>query len=110
MFQGTNIAALERIFKKAQGMKDDGRHHLQEMTIFSDNLLHVLLRGKLHQDHVGVFIARKTPLIGRLLATARLAMPALEATLPAAPESGREDHGYGYALSRGDRVASAQPG
>ena len=81
LFQGSNVAAIERMFKKARGIKDDGHHYFQEMIIFSDNLLHVFLRGKKHQDHVVVYVARKSANIGMMLAKARLSLPSLESTM-----------------------------
>lgn len=81
LFQGSNVTAIEKMFKKARGIKDDGHHYFQEMIVFSDNLLHVFLRGKKNQDHVAVFVSRKSANIGMMLAKSRLAMPALEATV-----------------------------
>lgn len=81
LFQGSNVTAIEKMFKRARGIKDDGHHYFQEMVIFSDNLLHVFIRSKKNQDHVGCFVSRKTANIGMMLTKARLAMPALEATM-----------------------------
>lgn len=78
MFQGSNVSAIERMFKKSRGMKDDGHHYFQEMIVFSDNLLHVFIRGKKYPDHVAVFVSRKSANIGMLLSKARLCMPTLE--------------------------------
>jgi hypothetical protein len=81
LFQGSNVVAIERMFKKARGLKDDGHHYFQEMIIFSDNLLHVFMRGKKHGDHIVVFVARRNANIGMMLAKARLALPNLEGSL-----------------------------
>ena len=81
LFQGSNVIAIERMFKKTRGIKDDGHHYFQEMIIFSDNLLHVFIRGKKHPDHVSVFVARKSANIGMMLAKARIALPSLEANI-----------------------------
>lgn len=81
LFQGSNVSAIERMFKKARGLKDDGHHYFQEMIIFSDNLLHVFLRGKKHADHVVVFVARKNANIGMMLAKSRLVLPTLESNI-----------------------------
>jgi len=81
LFQGSNVTAIERMFKKARGLKDDGHHYFQEIIVFSDNLLHVFLRGKRNGEHVGVFVARRSANIGMMLAKARIMMPLLEATL-----------------------------
>lgn len=81
LFQGSNVVAIERMFKKARGLKDDGHHYFQEMIIFSDNLLHVFVRGKKNNEHVVVFVARKSANIGMMLAKARLSLPALESNV-----------------------------
>lgn len=80
MFQGSNVSAIERMFKKSRGIKDDGHHYFQEMIVFSDNLLHVFIRGKKYPDHVAVFVSRKNANIGMLLSKARMSMPALESS------------------------------
>lgn len=81
LFQGSNVVAIEKMFKKARGLKDDGHHYFQEMIVFSDNLLHLFLRGKKNNDHVAVFVARKSANIGMLLAKGRLMLPNLEAAV-----------------------------
>ncbi len=81
LFQGSNVVAIERMFKKSRGIKDENQHYFQEMIIFSDNLLHVFLRGKKHPDHISVFVARRNSNIGMMLAKARLALPALESNI-----------------------------
>jgi hypothetical protein len=79
LFQGSNVVAIERMFKKARGLKDDGHHYFQEMIVFSDNLLHVFIRGKKNQENVAVFVSRKSANIGMMLAKSRLMIAALEA-------------------------------
>lgn len=81
LFQGSNVTAIEKMFKKARGIKDDGHHYFQEIIVFSDNLLHVFIRSKKNQDHVAVFVSRKSANIGMMLSRARLSLPALEATV-----------------------------
>ena len=81
LFQGTNVVAIERMFKKARGLKDEGHHYFQEIIVFSDNLLHVFLRGKKNPDNVVVFVSRRSVNIGMMLSKARLMMPTLEAAL-----------------------------
>lgn len=81
LFQGSNVTAIEKMFKKARGIKDDGHHYFQEMIVFSDNLLHVFLRGKKNPEHVAVFVSRKSANIGMMLAKARLALGSLEAAV-----------------------------
>ena len=81
LFQGSNVSAIEKMFKKARGIKDDGHHYFQEMIVFSDNLLHIFLRGKKNPEHVAVFVSRKSANIGMMLAKGRMALPSLEATV-----------------------------
>ena len=81
LFQGSNVTAIEKMFKKARGLRDDGHHYFQEMIIFSDNLLHIFLRGKKNQEHIAVFVSRKSANIGMMLSKARISLPSLEATV-----------------------------
>lgn len=81
LFQGSNVVAIEKMFKKARGLKDDGHHYFQEMIVFSDNLLHIFMRGKKNSEHVAVFVARKSANIGMLLAKGRLVLGSLEANV-----------------------------
>ncbi len=81
LFQGTNVVAIERMFKKARGLKDEGHHYFQEIIVFSDNLLHVFIRGKKNHDNVVVFVSRRSVNIGMMLSKTRLVMPTLEAAL-----------------------------
>ena len=79
MFAGPNVSMIERLFKKARGLQDDGFHYFQEVIVNSENLIHVFLRGKINPDYVVVFVCRKTANLGMALTKARLALPALEA-------------------------------
>ena len=79
MFAGPNVSMIERLFKKARGLQDDGFHYFQEVIVNSENLIHLFLRGKINPDYVVVFVCRKTANLGMALTKARLALPALEA-------------------------------
>ena len=79
MFAGPNVSMIERLFKKARGLQDDGYHYFQEIIVNSENLIHVFLRGKTNPEYVAVFVCRKTANLGMALTKARLAMPKLEA-------------------------------
>ena len=79
MFAGPNVSMIERLFKKARGLQDDGFHYFQEVIVNSENLIHVFLRGKINPDYVVVFVCRKTANLGMALTKARRALPALEA-------------------------------
>ncbi|MDX1934537.1 MAG: hypothetical protein SFU56_18215 [Capsulimonadales bacterium] len=78
LFQGKTVVEIENIFKKRRGVTD-ARHYFQEIVVFSDNLLHVFIRGGKLTDHVCVFVCRKGVNIGMALTKARAAVPALEA-------------------------------
>ena len=80
LYQGKNVVAIEGIFKKARGLKDDGHHYFQEFIVNSDNLIHVFIRGK-HQQQVACFVCRKSTNLGMALTKARSAMPTLEAAV-----------------------------
>lgn len=81
LFQGPNVVAIERMFKKGRGLPDDGHHYFQEMIVFSDNLLHVFLRGKKYTDHAVTFVCRKSANIGMVLTKSRMVLGSLEAAL-----------------------------
>lgn len=78
LFQGTNVVTIEKLFKKARGVKDDGTHYFQEFIVNSENLIHVFLRSKKNADQVAVFVCRKTANLGMALTKARSCMPDLE--------------------------------
>ncbi|WP_345302272.1 hypothetical protein [Lysobacter hankyongensis] len=78
LFQGTNVTMIEQIFKKARGLKADDHHYFQEIIVNSDNLVHVFVRGKVHQDYVVCFVCRRSTNLGMALTKVRAAMPELE--------------------------------
>lgn len=81
LFQGPNVAAIEKIFRKARGLPENNDHHyFQEMIINSDNLIHVFLRGK-RQQQVACFVCRKGANLGMVLTKSRMIMPEVEAAL-----------------------------
>ncbi len=79
MFNGPNVSMIERLFKKARGLSDDGHHYFQELIVNSDNLVHVFIRGKKVSDYIAVFVCRRTANLGMILTKARLSMPQIEA-------------------------------
>jgi hypothetical protein len=81
LFQGTNVVTIEKLFKKARGLKDDGHHYFQEMVVNSDNLIHVFCRGKTHEEHVTTFVCRKSANLGMVLTKARASIPEIEASV-----------------------------
>lgn len=81
LFNGPNVSMIERLFKKARGLSDDGHHYFQELIINSDNLVHVFIRGKKVSDYIAVFVCRRTANLGMVLTKARLSMPQVEAAM-----------------------------
>lgn len=74
LFQGTNVSAIENLFRKARGGKADGRHHFQEIVTFSENLLHMFLRCRRNTGHVLVFVCRSSANVGMVIAKSRMAL------------------------------------
>jgi len=66
---------------KSRGVKDDGHHYFQEIIVFSDNLLHVFLRGRKNNEHVVTFVCRKSANVGMVLTKTRLALPTIESSV-----------------------------
>lgn len=81
LFQGPNVVAIEKSFKKARGLSDDGHHYFQEIIVFSDNLLHVFLRGQKYPDHAVTFVCRRSANIGMVLTKSRMCLSSLEDAL-----------------------------
>lgn len=81
LFQGSNVVAIENIFKKARGIKDADLHYFQEILITSENLLHIFVRGKNFTDHVTTFVCRKSVNLGMALTKVRLSLPEIEASV-----------------------------
>ncbi|MEK9951259.1 MAG: hypothetical protein VW687_03725 [Curvibacter sp.] len=81
LFQGPNVSAIEKIFRKARGLPENNDHHyFQEIIVNSDNLIHVFIRGK-RQQQVACFVCRKGANLGMVLTKSRLVMPEVEAAL-----------------------------
>jgi len=81
LFQGSNVSAIEVMFKKTRGVKDDGHHYFQEIIIISDNLLHLFQRCKKNEDMVLVTVCRVSANMGMVLSKARSALPSVEAAV-----------------------------
>jgi hypothetical protein len=81
LFQGANVTAIEQMFKKARGLPVDHYHYFKEIIVFSDNLIHVFTRGKLHTGHATVFVCRASANIGMVIAKTRMALGAIEAAV-----------------------------
>lgn len=81
MFQGPNVVAIEKTFKKARGVEDDGSHYFQEMIVNSDNLIHVFIRSKNSQEQVACFVCRRSANMGMVLTKSRQVLPEIEAAV-----------------------------
>lgn len=81
LFQGPNVTAIEKLFRKSRGVSEDGAHYFREIVVFSDNLLHVFLRGKKSQSHALVTVCRASANIGMVLTKARGLLVTVEAAL-----------------------------
>jgi len=79
MFQGPNVAGIERAFDQARGMTGERRHYFQEILVTSDHLVHVFLRSRKNQNHASCFVYRKSVSIGLAMTESRAAMQTIEA-------------------------------
>lgn len=79
LFQGNNVATIEKLFRQTRGVKEDGTHYFQEIIVNSDNLVHVFLRCKKNQDMVLVSVCRVSANLGMVLSKTRANLPAIEA-------------------------------
>lgn len=79
LFQGPNVQAIEKMFRVARGVPENGQHYFQEIIVNSDNLIHVFLRGK-KQAQVATFVCRKGANLGMVLTKARSSMADIEAS------------------------------
>lgn len=81
LFQGTNVVAIEQLFKEARGLPQDGGHYFREIIVMSENLLHMFMRGKRNPNHAVVFVCRGGANVGMVIAKSRLALDGIEAAL-----------------------------
>lgn len=79
LFQGNNVATIEKLFRQSRGIKEDGTHYFQEIIVNSDNLVHVFLRCKRNQDMVFVTVCRISANLGMVLSKTRTSLGAVEA-------------------------------
>ena len=81
LFQGENVTAIEKLFRKTRGVKEDGTHYFQELLVLSENLLHVFMRGKKNEEHALIVVTRKNANIGMVLTKSRSGLGTVEATV-----------------------------
>lgn len=77
LFQGSNVMAIENMFKQIRGVTDGG-HYFQEIIVNSDNLLHIFQRGKRNDDMVLVIVCRASVNLGMALSKARRGLADVE--------------------------------
>lgn len=78
LFEGRTITQIEHMWREYSGSLDDGGHYLQEVLIYSHNLVHLFMRSPSNPEIVAAVICRRTVNIGMFFATARQAMRELE--------------------------------
>lgn len=79
LFMGSNVAAIERLFRRSRGQPDDDSHHYnREVIALSDSVIHLFQRGQTHEDIVICTICRISANLGMILARSRLGVPRLE--------------------------------
>lgn len=81
MFQGQNVSMIEKLFKKARGVKDDGSHYINEIIFMSSNLIHIMIRGRKNSDHALVVVCGGSANLGMALSKSRMVVGDVEASL-----------------------------
>lgn len=81
LFQGANVTAIEKLFRKSRGQKEDGSHYFKEILVVSENLLHVFLRSRGNSDHVLIVVCRLSANLGMVLAKTRGLQAEVEASV-----------------------------
>lgn len=81
LFAGSNVQTIEKLFKRARGLKEDDHHYFQEIIVNSDNLVHVFMRGKRFAEYIVVFVCRKSANLGMVLTKARMCLPGIESAI-----------------------------
>jgi len=78
LFQGQSVTAIEKLFRKSRGQQETRGHYFNEIIVFSENLIHVFIRGKKRRDQAGVFVTRASANIGMVLSKSRIAFAEVE--------------------------------
>ena len=81
LFQGQSVTSIEKLFRKSRGQSEDGAHYFREIIVFSENLLHVFLRGKSGADQAAVFVCRGSANIGMVLTKSRQLLAEIESSV-----------------------------
>jgi len=79
LFLGTNVSAIERLFRRSRGQADDDEHHYnREVIAISDGVIHLFQRGERSESLVLCTVCRVSANLGMILARSRLSLGALE--------------------------------
>lgn len=81
LFQGQSVTTIEKLFRRSRGQGENGAHYFREIIVFSENLLHVFLRGKKKSDQALVIICRASANIGMVLSKTRMSLGDVEAAV-----------------------------
>lgn len=81
LFQGPSVTSIEKLFRKSRGQKEDAVHYFKEIVVFSENLIHVFMRGKKNADHAVCLVCRASANIGMVLSKSRIALGDAEGAL-----------------------------
>ncbi|RVU43524.1 hypothetical protein EA187_11905 [Lujinxingia sediminis] len=81
LFQGRNVSTIEKMFRNARGLEQNGHHYFQEIIVFSDNLLHIFQRCKQNPEHAVVWVCDRSANIGMALTKSRMQLPKIESAL-----------------------------
>jgi len=79
LFQGSNVVAIEQMFKKSRGVPDSTDHYFREIIVISQNLIHIFARGKKKPDQILVAVTRVTANLGMVLTKTRSSLGGIEA-------------------------------
>lgn len=79
LFQGANVTAIERLFRKSRGqVANDEHHYNREVIALSDSMIHIFQRGQQAENFVLCTVCRVSANLGMALVRARMGMPTLE--------------------------------
>jgi len=81
LFQGQSVTSIEKLFRRSRGQPENGDHYFKEIIVFSENLLHLFLRGKSKTDQALVIVCRASANIGMALAKSRQCLSEVEASV-----------------------------
>lgn len=80
LFQGSNVVAIETLFKKVRGVTSD-QHYFNEIIVNSENLVHVFQRCKKASNMVLVVVTRISANLGMVISKSRLELNKVEAAI-----------------------------